>query len=419
MAIFKSLTHRPFALLWSGQFLSTIGDTIYRVALAWWILEKTGSATAMGTVFIFSSVPLLLFLLLGGVTSDRYARARVMLYSDAMRAVLVFIIAFLAFSHRLEVWQLYIASLIFGGIGAFFRPAYTAIIPEITPREHLPSANGLTGVSMEVSEIVGPAIGAYIVSLWGTPAAFGFDGLTFVVSILCLLPLVKLSAAAPATKERKSMLQDFREGLSLVRKSSWLTITMLIAALGNITMAAPFAIALPFLVKRNLNGGVGSLGLLFSMLSIGAILGTLLGTSWMERTKSLRTRGLFAYSLWIVGGLLIAVFGLPVTIYGVAAAALLAGAAFAIPNLIFITTLQELIPVEMLGRVSSIATLGSFALIPIGSGLVGWATDHIGAPTIFILAGLLTAGVAALSLIHPAIRRLDRFALPQPAQADT
>lgn len=419
MAIHKALKHRPFALLWSGQFLSTIGDSIYRVALAWWVLEKTGSATAMGMIFIFSSIPLLLFLLVGGVAGDRYPRARVMLYSDVLRAALAFLVAFLIFRGRLEVWHLFVVSFIFGGIGAFFRPAYTAIIPEITPREHLPSANGLTSVSMELAEIFGPAIGAYVVSLWGTSAAFGLDGLTFVISILCLLPLVKLTAATRIAKERKSVMQDFREGFSVVRKSSWLTITMVVASLGNITMAAPFAIALPFLVKQHLNAGVGSLGLIYSMLSIGAIAGTMLGASWMARTQSLRTRGLFAYSLWVVGGLLIAVFGLPVTIYGVAAAAFLAGAAFAIPNLIFLTTLQELIPGEMLSRVSSIATLGSFALIPVGSGLVGWATDHLGAPTIFILAGTLTAGLAALSLIHPAIRRLDKFALPQPAQAET
>lgn len=419
MSIHKSLTHRPFALLWSGQFLSTIGDSIYRVALAWWILEKTGSAAAMGTVFVFSSVPLLLFLLLGGVAGDRYSRARVMLYSDTLRAVLVFSVAFLAFRGRLELWQLYVASLLFGGIGAFFRPAYTALIPEITPRELLPSANGLTSVSAEVSEIFGPALGALFVRALGTAAAFAFDGFTFLVSILCLLPLVKLSAARPAAGERKSMLQDFREGLVLVRQSSWLTITMLIAALGNITMAAPFAIALPFLVKQHLGGGVGALGLLYSMLSVGSILGTLAGASWMNNVRSLRTRGLFAYSLWIVGGLLIAVFGLPVTVYGVAAAALLAGAAFAVPNLIFLTTLQELIPGHMLSRVTSIATVGSFALIPVGSGLVGWATDRVGSPTIFILAGTLTAGLAALSLVHPAIRRLDRFALPEAAPADS
>lgn len=419
MAIHTALKHRPFALLWSGQFLSTIGDSIYRVALAWWVLEKTGSATAMGTIFIFGSIPMLLLLLVGGVASDRYPRARVMLYSDTLRMVLAFLVALLIFRGRLEVWHLFVVSFIFGGIGAFFRPAYTALIPEITPREHLPSANGLTSVSMELAEIFGPAIGAYVVSRWGTYTAFGIDAATFVVSILCLLPLVKLSAAPRLHTERKSVMQDLREGIGVVRNSAWLTITMVIAALGNITMAAPFAIALPFLVKQHLHGGVGSLGLIYSMLSVGAISGTMLGSSWMSRNRSLSTRGLWAYSLWIVGGLLIVVFGLPVTIYGVAAAAFLAGVAFAIPNLIFLTTLQELIPGEMLGRVASIATLGSFALIPVGSGLVGWATDYLGAPTIFILAGTLTAGLAALSLIHPAIRRLDEFALPATASAES
>ena len=116
---------------------------------------------------------------------------------------------------------------------------------------------------------------------------------------------------------------------------------------------------------------------------------------------------------------MIAVFGLPVTIYAIAPAAFLIGAAFTVPNLIFITTLQELIPVKVLGRVTSIATLGSVALVPVGSGLVGWATDHMGAPTIFILSGILTALLAALALLHPAIRNLERARIAPLAQGET
>ena len=112
-------------------------------------------------------------------------------------------------------------------------------------------------------------------------------------------------------------------------------------------------------------------------------------------------------------------FGLPVTIYTVAPAAFLIGVAFGIPNLIFINTLQELIPGKVLGRVTSIVTLGSFALVPVGSGLVGWATDHVGAPTIFILSGILTALLAALALLHPVIRNLDRAEIGQLAQGET
>jgi MFS family permease len=410
MTLFKALTVRSFALLWSGQMLSVLGDSIYRVALAWWILETTGSAKAMSTIFIFTSAPMLVFLLVGGVAVDRYSRARVMFLSDILRGLLVGIVALLAFAHRLETWHVYIVSLLFGIVGAFFGPAYRAIVPEIVPRELLPSANGLTTLSDQLAEIAGPALGALIVSTSGSPTAFTLDGLSFIISALCLAPLVRLALAGYVSKERKSVLHDFREGVEVVRKASWLSITIVIASLGNITLSAPFAIALPFLVKGHLYGGIGSLGLIYSLLAAGSIGGTILGTVWLERTSGLRARGLLAYGLWIAGGLLIAVFGLPVTIYVVAPAAFLIGVAFGVPDLIFINTLQELIPGKVLGRVTSIVTLGSFALIPFGSGLVGWATDHVGAPTIFILSGILTALLAALALLHPVIRNLDRAA---------
>jgi len=333
-----------------------------------------------------------------------------MLFSDVLRGLLIAIVAVLAFAHRLEVWHIYLVSLLFGIAGAFFGPAYRAIVPEILPRELLPGANGLMTMSLQLADIAGPALGAFVVSKSGSPTAFTIDSLSFLISILCLAPLVRLALSPQAPKERKSVLHDFREGVEVVRKSSWLWITIVIASLGNITLSAPLAIALPFLVKNHLHGGVGSLGLIYSTISAGSIVGTILGTVWLERTSGLRARGLFAYGLWIAGGMLIVVFGLPVTIYAVAAAAFLVGAAFIVPTLIFMTTLQELIPGKVLGRVMSIVTVGSVALVPVGSGLVGWATDHIGAPTIFILSGILTALLAALALMHPVIRNLDRAA---------
>ena len=89
MLLFRSLTYRPFALLWAGQTISRIGDYLYQIALAWWVLEKTGSATAMGAVLICSLVPMLLFLLIGGVAVDRLPRVRVMLASDLARGAIV------------------------------------------------------------------------------------------------------------------------------------------------------------------------------------------------------------------------------------------------------------------------------------------------------------------------------------------
>jgi len=141
MNVLRSLKHRPFALLWTGQTTSRLGDSLYRIALAWWVLEKTGSAVAMGTVLIFSQIPLLLFLLIGGVVVDRLPRIRIMFVSDVLSGLVIAFVAVFAWFDLLQIWHIYIASMIFGFVEAFFFPAYQAVIPQITPPELLISAN--------------------------------------------------------------------------------------------------------------------------------------------------------------------------------------------------------------------------------------------------------------------------------------
>src|SRR5579885_3757517 len=104
MTIFRSLSHRSFAMLWSGQTISRLGDSLYTIALAWFVLEKTGSAAAMGLVLICSTVPMLLLLLVGGVAVDRLPRLRLMLASDLLRGVVVALIAVLSFQQWLQLW---------------------------------------------------------------------------------------------------------------------------------------------------------------------------------------------------------------------------------------------------------------------------------------------------------------------------
>jgi hypothetical protein len=149
---FRALRLRSFALLWSGQTISRLGDRFYQVALVWWVLEKTGSAVVMGTVLIFFEVPMLIFVLLGGALVDRWPRLPVMMLSDLLRGLAVGVMAALAYANLLQVWHIYIISLIFGIVDAFFQPAYHASVPEIVPLEHLPSANSLTSLSGEICD---------------------------------------------------------------------------------------------------------------------------------------------------------------------------------------------------------------------------------------------------------------------------
>jgi len=405
MKLFSSLRHRSFALLWSGQTISSLGDSLYRVALAWWVLEKTGSATAMGTVLIFSMTPMLIFLLLGGVAVDRLPRIRLMLGSDALRGIVSGVVAAMAFANVLEVWHIYIASIVFGFVDAFFQPAYVATVPEITPRESLNSANALTSLSRQLTGTVGPAIGATIVALGGTPLAFALDSVSFFLSALCLLPIPPLApprADVPAS-ERRSIVRDLREGLQAVLANPWLWVTITLAALGNVTSGGPLAVALPFLIKNTLGASVGLLGLSGSMISLGQVLGSI----WLGRIARLRRRGLIAYGGLLLSGVAVLLYVLPGGVIGIAIGALIFGASLAAFGLVWTSTLQEMVPSALLGRVSSIDYLGSFVLLPIGYGLAGWATDMVGAPLVFIVGGIGTIVLALLGLAHPAIRGLD------------
>ncbi len=405
MALTSSLKHRPFALLWSGQTLSRLGDSVFRIALSWWVLEKTGSAAAMGTVMILAFAPMLIFLLFGGLAADRLPRLRVMFASDIGRAVVVGLVAALGYSGQLEVWHIYVGSLLFGFVEAFFQPAYVAVIPQIMPGELLLSANSLTTLSGTLASVVGPALGAAIVHASGESTAFVLNSLSFVVSAACMLPLLGLSLPQKKRDQesRASMVGDLREGINAVLASPWLWITIAVAAVSNIFLSGPIGVALPFLVRDSLHLDVDALGWIYSASSIGSVLAAI----WLGRYQKIHRRGLIVYAAWIVGSLMIAVMGLPVTIFGVVLASFVSGAALAVIGLLWTNTLQELVAPDLLGRVSSIDQLGSFALIPVGYGVTGWVTDRIGAPLSFVFGGVAGAILAILGLIHPGVRNLD------------
>jgi MFS family permease len=403
MSVFRSLKHSNFALLWTGQTISRLGDHLYRIALAWWVLEKTGSAAAMGTVLIFSSVPMLIFLLVGGVTVDRFSRVRVMLLSDILRGALGGVVTLLAFTNRLELWHIYVVSILFGFVSAFFQPAYIAIIPDILPSEGRLSANSLTALSGQLTGIAGPAIGASIIALGGTASAFALDAISFFISGLCLLPILRLTMANASPRLHSHPLEDFREGWRAVISVPWLWITIALAAFANLTQAGPYLVGLPFLVKTNLGNDVRILGWLFSAASLGSVVAAL----WLGHVTQLRHRGWISYIGLAIWGLTLLILGLPIGLPFLLVTNFLMMASLNVFNLIWTNTLQEMVPHDLLGRVSSIDYLGSFVLLPIGYGVAGWAIDLLGVPAVFIIGGTLTALLALLGLLHPAIRNLD------------
>ena len=418
MNVLRSLRHRPFALLWAGQTTSRLGDSLYRIALAWWVLEKTGSAAAMGTVLVFSQIPMLLFLLIGGVVVDRLPRLRVMFVSDILSGLVIAFVAVFSWLDLLQIWHIYIASMVFGFVEAFFFPAYQAVIPQITPSELLTSANSLNGLSQRVTGIVGPALGAALVAAGGTSITFGLDALSFFISATCVFPMLRSNIDKVQRQEKSSEtanrqksvkeafrqgLLDLREGFKFVITVPWIWVTILIFGFINITEASPRAVAMPFFIRQDLGADVKLLGLFGSAASLGFVTGML----WLGQNVQLHRRGWLAYlSVVITGAALLSfAFKLPVPL--LILSMFISGLSTSVFALIWTHTLQEMVPSALLGRVYSIDALGSFVLLPVGFSIAGWATDLFGARSVFLVGALGTMLLAALGLSHPAIRNLD------------
>jgi Transmembrane secretion effector len=264
MSLFP-LRLKLFTLLWTGQSLPRLGDFVYEIALAWWVLQKTGSAQTMSLVRIFSITPSVLCSLIGGVAVDRVSRAGLMLASDLARGVVALAVAVLGFAGRLEVWHVFIASLIFGLVDAFFQPAYAALAPQIMPLDDLPSANSLTSISQNLGRVAGPAVGAALVAAVGPAAAFALNGLSFVISSVLLTS--RLWAGLPRPLHGGGPMQalrDLRQGFATVLASPWLSISSVVFGLTNITLAGPYAVAMPFLVSDSMKAKVGTLGLSYA-----------------------------------------------------------------------------------------------------------------------------------------------------------
>lgn len=431
-ALLRGLRSRPFAALWAGQTISRFGDAVSTIAVAWLVLQLTGSATAMGVVLAAHVLAFLVFSLAGGVLVDRVDRLSVMLASDLSRLVLTAGLAVLIATGNVGLVTVAAFAAVFGAVEAFFYPAYMAAVPELVPAADRPSANSLQQLARRLASLVGPAVGAGLVAVGGTSTAFALDAATFGASALFIVIAMWTRAgtrpaghAAIATAAdlgeagalvapigpdphgapppRQSALTDLQEGIRTVTSAPWLWIAIVLAAVTGVTLAGPLGAGLPLLVNHDLHAGVEVLGLIQAMIAAGAIVAAVV----LGSRPRLRHRGPLLYGAWIAFALGVAVTGLPIGVAGVAVAGLFIGACAATVGLVWTNTVQDLVPPELLGRVASIDALGSSALEPVGFVAAGLAADLVGPATVFLGGGLLTAAILALALTQRSIRELD------------
>ena len=396
---------RDFALLWTGMTVSLLGDGVFYIAIAWQVYQLSNVPTALALVGLAMSVPQVLFLLLGGVVSDRSNRRRVMLAADAIRGVAISTMGVLSVTGTLRIWHLMVLAAIYGGGTAFFGPAFDAIVPDIVPQAELAEANSLDQfVRPTALRLAGPALGGFLIGATGVGWAFVVDGLSFAVSIVALLLMHSLPPERTAGEETQSAVRDIREGFAYVRAHVWLWGTLAAAAVAYLLFMGPTEVLVPFIVKNDLGGSVRTLGFVYAAGGIGAI-----GAALIMGQRGLPRRFVtFMYVSWALATFAVAGYGLAVVPWHAMAACLVFSGLETAGAVVWATTKQRLVPAGLLGRVSSFDWFISIGLLPLSFALTGPVAGLIGARATLVGAGVLGGIVTIAALFLPGMRSIER-----------
>jgi MFS family permease len=390
-----------FRLLWAGQSASTIGDALVLVAVGLYVTRLTGDPSDVGLVLAAYSLPVVLFVLLGGVLADRLPRQSVMIVSDVVRCVLHALLALLIVTGAVQIWHMVVIGALFGTAEAFFRPAYTGLVPQTVDESDIQAAQALSGVSHEVAEILGPALATALVLGVGGAAAFAVDAATFAFSALLLSRIRTRERGERA--QSATVLVELREGWFAVRERAWVWATVLAFSASLLVALTPFFV-LGASVAHQVYGSDAVYGFANAAWGVGTVSGAVLGSRW----KPLRP---MRAAVWgaVPWPLALALFALgpPVPVaYGAMAAA---GVGIGLFAVWWSTALAQRIPPHLLSRVSAWDYMGSLALVPVGYLLAGPVAEVFGAVEVMVVGGALGSAIMLLALVPRSTRRLERY----------
>ena len=402
-------TSRDFRLLWTGELVSGTGSQIALVAIYVQVFALTGSVAAVGLVGLVQLVPLAFAALLGGPVIDAHDRRRLLLIGQCGQAAGSALLLLGALAGHPPLALVYAGAAVVAGFGGFSLSVRSSMTPNLVPNAQLSAALSLNQVMWNTSLIVGPAVGGIVIAQAGFSWAYGIDVATFAATIVaCLLMRPQVPSGRPVDEEREAEAgalsrgwQDITEGFRFLRGRRVLQSTFYVDLIAMI-FGMPRAL-FPVLAMTQFGAGPEIVGVLFSAVSVGALLGAL-SAGWVSR---IRRQGLAVLWAVVVWGLGIVGFGLSGDSLPLAVSCLaVAGAADVVSAVFRSTILQTTVPDNLRGRMSAVHILvvvGGPRVGDVEAGLVAALTT----PTIAVLTGGLACiiGVGVLALAVPEFAR--------------
>jgi MFS family permease len=403
------LRQANFRLLFSARTISFFGSNLVPIAVAFAVLDMTGSATDVGIAFAARTLAQITTLLVGGVVADRLSRKRVMIGSELASMLVQVALAVLLLTGETTIWQLVVLQALGGAAFAFFTPASSGLVPQTVPPALLQRANGLMSVARYSAYVFGAAAGGALVATIGSGWAIGLDAVTFGVSAL-LLAAMRIPAAV-ATMHAPNFVRELAEGWRAFTEHLWVWLITVWISLYFLISYAPFFVLGPYVAKQSMHGAAGW-AVVLTGEAVGALSGAITGGR-VKLRRPLATIGL----VFLVTGLQLVLLAAHAPLAAIAVAAALAGFAFSFGSVVWETELQRTIEPSKLSRVSAYNWMGAMAFLPAGYAIAGPVAAAIGVSTTLWI-GVAWLLVSTLFVYNVSdVRRYGSGATPELSSA--
>ena len=399
--IFETLQIRDFRWIWIGSFISFMAMNMQMITRGWLVLRlEDDSPLALVLVMVSFAAPMTIVSLVGGALADRFSKKYLIIISQSANAVMTFVIAMMDASGTIWFGAVLVIGVVNGAMMAINMPSRQAIISDIVPEDKLMNAVALNNSAMNLTRIIGPALAGFLIVFIQTSGVFYLISAIYVLSALSL---IMVNAKSPSEgRARKSVGKDIWEGLQYVWNDVNLRGLILMAFIPSLFGFTLFAL-LPVWAREALNVNSSDLGILMTMMGVGALIGTM----GLASVRRFSRRGLLLLCCGVVWGVMLV--GLANSqIYPIAMPFLLIiGLISSVYMSLNMTLTQIMAAAEMRGRVMSIMMM-TFGLMPIGALPFGSIAEYIGTANALTISGaLLALLILAFGFVYPAFRRIE------------
>ncbi|GAA3138566.1 MFS transporter [Streptomyces rameus] len=392
--------HRdPNVLRWLAAYTSSmLGDSVYYLALSWAAVQA-GTPAQAGLVMSASALPRAVLMLGGGVIADRFGPRRVVIGSDAVRCAAVLAVAALLFACSPGLWPLALLALVFGTVDAVFMPAVGALPARLTEKDQLARVQGMRGLAIRFSSVVGAPLGGLGVALGGAAAAFTLAGALIALSVPLLLSvrMRDLPAAGNSTA-----WNDLAAGLRYIRRHRVLAPLMVAIALGDLGFVGPLNVGLTLLADRR-GWGASGMGWILAGFGAGAGAASLLLTVRGRLPRA----GLVTGCACVAGSAAVGALALAPTVAAAVGTALLVGLLTGLSGALCGALLQTQAEPAFLGRVTAVSSLVSLGLTPLSMPFAAAAIGAFGLGPVYAVSAAVCGLGGAVALVVPALRRAE------------